>query len=73
VRHGIDTGQTLEDLDAETLSGFHTLLAANPQAAQSVMTLQWSVNARRSEGGTAPEAVRAQWKQAQDRLKSWAQ
>ncbi len=69
VRYGIETGQPLEALDAPTLSGFHPLLAVNPEGAQEVVTLQWSVQARRSQGGTAPEAVRAQWKQAEARLK----
>jgi argininosuccinate lyase len=68
VRYGIETKQALEDLDAPTLSGFHPLLAQNPQGAQEVMTVQWSVQARRSEGGTAPSAVRAQWELAKQRL-----
>lgn len=68
VRYGIETGQPLEALDTATLSDFHPLLALNPEGAQEVVTLKWSVQARRSEGGTSPEAVRIQWKLAESRL-----
>lgn len=67
VRHCLDSGTTLERLNADTLAGFHPLLQHNPERALKTLTVDASVAARRSEGGTAPDSVRAQWEQAQAR------
>ncbi len=72
VRYCIEQGITLEDLDAPTLSTFHPLLAVNTQNAQAALTLQYSVSARTSYGGTAPSAVRVQWENAKARLNNRA-
>ena len=68
VRHCIETGATLEGLSAAELSAFSPLLAADPRAALSALTVEASVSARRSRGGAAPEAVRQQWNLASQRL-----
>lgn len=68
VRYCIEQGITLEDLDAPTLSTFHALLGMNTEGALEVLTLNYSVSARKSFGGTAPEAVRVQWVNAKARL-----
>jgi argininosuccinate lyase len=70
VRHCIAQKLTLEELDSEAISAFHPLLKENPEEARKTVTVQYSVQARCSFGGTAPEAVRAQWHNAQARLKT---
>ena len=51
----IERGVDLAELPAETLHGFHPALG---EAARAVLTLESSLAARRSAGGTAPERVR---------------
>jgi argininosuccinate lyase len=68
VRHCIQNGLTLEDLDAKTLASLSPLLAADVPAAQSALDVRASVAARSSQGGTAPTAVRQQLALAQRRL-----
>ena len=55
VREAIERGVDLAELPAETLHGFHPALG---EAARAVLTLESSLAARRSAGGTAPERVR---------------
>lgn len=69
VRHCIEKNQTLETLDAPTLASFSPLLAVHTEEALAVLTVESSVRVRRSQGGTAPDAVRAQWEKAKQRLK----
>ena len=64
ARDCMDGGIGLETLDAAALAAYSPLLAAEPQAALHSMTVEYSVAARRSEGGTAPDAVRSQWEKA---------
>ncbi len=71
VRRCVETGQALETLDVAELAAFSPLLAANPEGAQAVLSVLSSVRTRRSQGGTAPEAVRTQWERAQQRLDDW--
>ncbi len=68
VRHCLESGTTLETLSADAISAFHPLLAAEPEAALAQLTVEASVAARRSRGGAAPEAVRAQWELASRKL-----
>jgi argininosuccinate lyase len=68
VRNCIAFGTTLETLDASTLASFSPLLAANPRAALEVLTVEASVQTRRSWGGAAPQAVSNQWAIATNRL-----
>ncbi len=68
VRHCIENNIALEALDGPTLGSFTTLLRENVDDALSAVSVVSSVNARRSMGGTAPDAVRAQWRRAQERL-----
>ncbi len=70
VRHCIATGRTLETLDGAAISTFSPLLAVDPEEALAHATVDASVRARRSRGGTAPEAVRAQWELADQILKT---
>ena len=64
VRDCMERGVGLESLDAAALAAYSPLLAAEPEAAINVLTVEYSVSARRSEGGTAPGAVRNQWEMA---------
>jgi argininosuccinate lyase len=68
VRHCIEVGTTLETLDTTTLASFSPLLAADPEAALGLLTVEASVQTRRSRGGAAPQAVRNQWALAANRL-----
>ena len=65
VRDCIERGIGLESLDGAALAAYSPLLQADPQRALAALTIEYSVAARRSEGGTAPEAVRLQWGEAQ--------
>ena len=64
VRDCVSRGVGLESLDAVTLAAYSPILAAEPEAALHSVTVEYSVSARRSEGGTAPDAVRKQWEKA---------
>jgi argininosuccinate lyase len=68
VRYCIENGKSLETLDAAEISSFSPLLASDPSAALSRITVESSVRARRSRGGAAPESVRAQWELASQKL-----
>ena len=65
TRDCVARGIGLEALDAATLAAYSPILAADPQGATNALTVAHSVSARRSEGGTAPEAVQRQWELAQ--------
>ncbi|HLK58898.1 MAG TPA: argininosuccinate lyase [Chthonomonadaceae bacterium] len=67
VKHCIEKSITLEALDGETLAAFSPLLAENTEEVRLVLTVESSVKARRSYGGTAPDAVRVQWQHARAR------
>lgn len=68
VRYCLEHQQTLESLDAITLQTLSPLFEAKAEEALDVLTVAYSVAARRSQGGTAPEAVRQQWLLARERL-----
>ncbi len=57
VRHAIGLGIDLAELPLPTLQGFHPAIGDDVFA---VLTLEGSLEARRSLGGTAPEQVRMQ-------------
>ena len=57
VRHAIGQGVDLAELPLATLQGFHAAIGADVFA---VLTLEGSIEARQSLGGTAPQQVRAQ-------------
>lgn len=63
VRHAIEMGSAIERLPAETLKRFHPALEADvlPKLAPLVV-----MAARRSAGGTAPQAVRDQLAKAKE-------
>ncbi len=61
TRDCVERGVGLEALDAAALAGYSPLLASDPQGAMRAITVESSVAARTSEGGTAPSAVRKQW------------
>lgn len=69
VRYCIEKKIGLEQLDSDSLAEFSPLLRENPDAALAVLTVEACVAARNSEGGTAPESVRAQWILANETLK----
>jgi len=70
VRHCIETGVTLETLDAASLGTFSPLLAADSLSVLSHLTVESSVASRRSRGGAAPDEVRKQWNLANEKLGS---
>jgi argininosuccinate lyase len=70
VRHCIEQNLTLEALDAATLARFSPHLQADPAAALAVLQVASSVDTRRSQGGTSPDAVHDQWQRARTRLDS---
>jgi argininosuccinate lyase len=55
VRHGVEHGVDLADLELEVLQGFCDAIAAD---VYEVLTLEGSTGARAHLGGTAPSAVR---------------
>ncbi len=69
VRHGIEQGKDLSEMDLETLRRFSEVIEAD---VFDVLTLEGSVAARRHRGGTAPEQVRAQVRRARARLQAGA-
>ena len=70
VRHCLEHHLTLETLDGATLANFSPLLGQDIEGALSVLQVSSSVRARRSFGGTSPEAVCVQWQHATDRLRA---
>jgi len=68
VRHCIESGTTLETLDAATIATFHPLLAAEPEIALAQLTVEVSVGTRRSRGGASPDSVRVQWDLANQKI-----
>jgi argininosuccinate lyase len=60
VRDCIDLGIGLEALSAEQLASYSPLLAAGAEEAAASVTVQASIAARSSRGGTAPGAVQVQ-------------
>jgi argininosuccinate lyase len=58
-------GVTLSELSLATLQGFHPTIAND---VYDVLTLQGSLNARNTQGGTAPAQVRAQVARHRTRL-----
>jgi len=61
VRHCIERGIGLEDMDSDALAEFAPEFG---EGVGEVATIQASVAARRARGGTAPDAVREQMEQA---------
>ncbi len=57
VKHGIAQGQDLAELSLATLQSFH---AAIDDDVYAVLSLRGSLDARKVQGGTAPERVREQ-------------
>ncbi len=68
VRHCIETGITLEELDTLTLSRFSPLLQAEAESALAILDVRTSVATRTSYGGASPQAIRAQLTEARQRL-----
>ncbi|WP_290651269.1 argininosuccinate lyase [Aquisalimonas sp.] len=69
VRHGVDIGMDLADMDLATLQGFSDAIGED---VYEVLTLEGSLAARDHLGGTAPQQVRAQVAKARERLDSLA-
>jgi len=67
VRYCIEQGIPLEAVDAKTLKSFAPEF---PEEAPQVATVEASIAARRTWGGTAPEAVREQLARAKERLEA---
>ncbi|MCP1673333.1 argininosuccinate lyase [Natronocella acetinitrilica] len=65
VRHGVETGRDLADMELETLRGFSNTIEAD---VFEVLTLEGSLAARDHHGGTAPNQVRQQVQKARKRL-----
>ena len=65
VRHGIETGQDLSEMDIERLRTFNPVIEPD---VFDVLTLEGSVEARSHVGGTAPARVREAVKEAKRRL-----
>lgn len=70
VRTCIARGIGLEDLTPDSIAAIEPRLKESADAAIAAVTVTASVSARKSRGGTAPDAVRAQWVRAIDRLNS---
>ncbi|MFQ6021738.1 MAG: argininosuccinate lyase [Acidiferrobacterales bacterium] len=65
VRHGLETGKDLSEME---LAELQSVCARIDKDVFDVLTLQGSVNARDHVGGTAPAQVRAAIKRARQRL-----
>ncbi|MFV8834961.1 argininosuccinate lyase [Aquisalimonas sp.] len=65
VRHGVEHGVDLADMDLATLQGFSDTIGED---VYEVLTLEGSLAARDHIGGTAPAQVRAQIRKARERL-----
>ena len=57
MKLGIERGQDLAELPLATLKGFHAAIEDDVYAA---LSLRGSLEARKVQGGTAPERVREQ-------------
>ena len=68
VRFCLEHKTTLEQLDGPTLARFSPLLQTNTEEALRALTVESSVAARNSRGGTSPDAVRQQWQRANERI-----
>jgi len=67
VRHAMEQGQALADLDAASLQQFSSDIDAE---LLSTLTASHSVNARTLHGGTAPQAVRERVEEARTALQA---
>jgi argininosuccinate lyase len=67
VRHCLDEEKLLKDLSSEELAAFHPFLGSDEALAR--LSPENAVRAKKSRGGTAPEAVRRQLKAAREALK----
>jgi len=67
VRHCLDEGKLLKDLSSEELAAFHPFLGSDEALAS--LSPENAVWAKKSRGGTAPEAVRRQLQAAREALK----
>jgi len=67
VRHGVEAGVDLADMDLATLQRFSATITDDVYA---VLTLEGSLAARDHFGGTAPNQVRAQIQRARQRLEA---
>ncbi|MBK1692047.1 argininosuccinate lyase [Ectothiorhodospira mobilis] len=65
VRHGLESGRDLGEMELEELRRFSTTIEAD---VFEVLTLQGSLAARNVHGGTAPEQVRARIREARARI-----
>ncbi|MCG5536147.1 argininosuccinate lyase [Ectothiorhodospira mobilis] len=65
VRHGLETGRDLGEMELEELRRFSTTIEAD---VFDVLTLQGSLAARNVHGGTAPDQVRARIQEARARI-----
>ena len=65
VKHGVDNGLDLAEMDFQTLSGFSSKIGKD---VFEVLTLEGSVASRAHRGGTAPSAVTAAIELARQRL-----
>lgn len=65
VRHGVEHGLDLAEMDYATLAGFSPAIDKN---VFEVLTLEGSVASRSHAGGTAPQAVKAAIARARERL-----
>ncbi|SEP01270.1 argininosuccinate lyase [Aquisalimonas asiatica] len=65
VRHGVEQGVDLADMDLATLQGFSDAIGED---VYEVLTLEGSLAARDHIGGTAPAQVRTQVRKARERL-----
>ncbi len=65
VRHGIECGRDLSEMELTELKAFSAVIE---QDVFDVLTLKGSVSARNHIGGTAPEQVRAAVRRARKRL-----
>ena len=69
VRHGVDQGRDLAEMDLATLQGFSDVIEED---VYRILTLEGSLAARNHHGGTAPEQVRRQVVAARQRLERLA-
>ena len=67
VRHGVEQGMDLAEMDLTTLQGFSDTIDEDVYA---VLTLEGSVAARDHFGGTAPNQVRLQIAEAKKRIEA---
>jgi len=68
VRHCLEEGIALEELNESMLLMLAPSLAEHAAEALAVLSVDASIATRRSQGGTSPDAVRLQWERAKTRL-----